>query len=98
MESCQRCKGGLTISGTNIIRNVGYYIIAHASRFVPAGSTRIKSDIYGSLHNVAFKRPDGKKVLIVLNDGASAQTFNIKYKGKWVMTALDAGAVGTYVW
>jgi glucosylceramidase len=95
---CTVCKGGLTISGTNIIRNVGYYIIAHASRFVPAGSIRIKSDIYGSLHNVAFKRPDGKKVLIVLNDGGSAQTFNIKYKSKWTVTALDAGAVGTYIW
>jgi glucosylceramidase len=95
---CTVCKGALTISGNSITRNVSYYIVAHASRFVPAGSIRIKSDIYGNLQNVAFKRPDGKKVLIVLNDGTGAQTFNIKYKGKWVTTALDAGAVATYVW
>lgn len=95
---CTVCKGALTISGGSITRNVAYYIIAHASRFVPAGAVRISSNLYGSLYNVAFKRPDGKKVLIVLNDGAAAQTFNIKFKGKWVVTALDAGAAGTYVW
>lgn len=95
---CTVCKGALTISGSSIVRNVAYYIIAHASRFVPAGSVRIASNLYGSIQNVAFRRPDGKKVLIVLNDGTSAQTFNIKFKGKWVTTALDAGAVGTYMW
>jgi glucosylceramidase len=95
---CDVCKGALTISGTVIVRNVGYYIIGHASKFVPDGSVRISSSIYGSLHSVAFKRQDGSKVLIMLNDGSTAQTFNIKYKGKWVVTALDAGAVATYVW
>lgn len=95
---CDVCKGALTISGSVILKNVSYYIIAHASRFVPAGSVRISSDLYGSIQTVAFKRPDGKKALIVLNDGGSAQTFSIKFKNKWVVTALDAGAVGTYVW
>jgi glucosylceramidase len=94
---CTTCKGALTI-GTGITRNVAYYIIAHASRFVPAGSVRIGSAIVGSLQNVAFQRPDGKKVLIVENDGASSQTFNIQYGGKWVTTTLDGGAVGSYVW
>jgi glucosylceramidase len=95
---CNVCKGALTISGSSITRNVAYYIIGHASKFVPAGSTRIKSDNYGPILNVAFKRADGKKVLIVLNDGTAVQTFNIKYKDKWATTSLDAGAVATYVW
>jgi len=95
---CTTCKGGLTINGSTITRNVGYYIMAHASKFVPAGSVRIESKIPGSLQNVAFKTPDGSKVLIVLNDGATNLPFNIKYKGRWVSTSLDAGAVGTYKW
>ena len=94
---CTECKGALTI-GTTITRNVGYYIIAHASKFVPAGSVRIGSNITGSLHNVAFKTPAGKKVLIVENDGNASSTFNIRYNGKWVTSTLPAGAVGTYVW
>lgn len=93
---CTTCKGALTI-GTGISRNVAYYIIAHGSKFVPAGSVRIASNISGSLQNVAFKTPAGKKVLIVENDGVAA-TFNIRFNGKWTTTTLPAGGVGTYTW
>lgn len=94
---CTTCLGALTI-GTDVIRNVAYYIIAHASKFVRPGSVRIASDISGQLENVAFKTPDGKKVLIVLNNGNAPQTFNIRFNGKTVTTELVNGAVGTYVW
>lgn len=96
---CSTCKGAVTIESNSLFtRNVAYYIIAHASKFVPAGSVRIASNIASSLSNVAFKTPDGKKVLIVENDGASAELFNIKYNGKWITTSLESGSVGTYVW
>jgi glucosylceramidase len=94
---CDQCKGAITLSGT-ITRNVGYYIIAHASKFVPAGSVRIGSNITGNLQNVAFKTPSGKKVLLVENDGASDVTFNIRFNNKWTATTLPAGAAGTYIW
>lgn len=94
---CTTCKGALTI-GSVATRNVAYYIIAHASKFVPPGSVRIASNIAGSLVNVAFLTPTGKKVLILLNDGNSPETFNIRYKGKWTTHSLSAGSVGTYVW
>ena len=93
---CTTCKGALTI-GTSITRNVAYYIIAHASKFVPPGSIRIGSNVTGALHNVAFLTPSGKKVLLVANDGQAA-TFNIKFKGKWITTNLPAGGVATYIW
>ncbi|WP_228238351.1 glycoside hydrolase family 30 protein [Allomuricauda sp. M10] len=96
---CTICKGGLTISsGGNITRNVGYYIVAHASKFVPAGSVRIASNISGNLQNAAFKTPDGSFVLIVENDGNALETFNIKFGNKWASTSLSAGAVATYIW
>lgn len=95
---CTTCKGALTI-GTSITRNVAYYIIAHASKFTPPGSVRVMSTSNtGGLFSVAFKTPAGKKVLIMVNDGSSSASFNIRFKGKWVVTALPAGAVGTYVW
>src|SRR4030095_10259813 len=66
---CTVCKGAITIeSNGTFTRNVAYYIIAHASKFVPPGSIRIGSSAVGNLNNVAFKRPDGKRVLIVEND------------------------------
>lgn len=94
---CTTCKGALTISGT-VTRNVAYYIIAHASKFVPAGSVRIGSNISGGIQNVAFKRPDGKKVLVVENDGSAAAVFNIKFNNKLATVSLDGGAVGTFIW
>ena len=60
---CTTCKGAVTInSSDSFTRNVGYYIIAHASKFIPAGSIRISTNISGNLNNVAFKTPSGKKV------------------------------------
>lgn len=96
---CTTCKGALTIeSSNNFTRNVAYYIIAHASKFIPAGSVRIASNLSGNLQNVAFKTPEGEKVLIVENDGNTTESFNIKYNGKWIVTSLEAGSVGTYIW
>jgi glucosylceramidase len=95
---CSQCKGALTINGSAVTRNVGYYIIAQASKFVPPGSVRLTSNLSGQLANVAFKRPDGKKVLIVLNDGSALASFNISCNGKWIVASLNAGSVATFVW
>ena len=57
---CTTCLGALTI-GTSVARNVSYYIIAHASKFVKTGSVRIDSNNINNLPNVAFKTPSGKK-------------------------------------
>lgn len=94
---CTTCLGALTI-GSGVIRNVAYYIIGHASKFVRPGSVRIASNITSQLDNVAFKTPDGKKVLIVVNNGTTPQNFNIQYKGKIVTSSLTNGAVATYIW
>ena len=39
----------------------------------------------------------GKIVLIVLNDGANNETFNIKYNDKVATTSLSANSVATYI-
>lgn len=95
---CTQCKGALTISGSTVTKNVAYYIIAHASKFVPTGSTRISSTHSGNILSVAFKRADGKKVLIVLNDNDNTSNFNIRYNNKLALTSLPGGSVGTYIW
>lgn len=94
---CGNCLGALTI-GSSITRNVSYYIIAHASKFVRPGSVRVDTNIPPNLQNVAFRTPDGKKVLIVLNDSNTSQVFNIQFNGKIATASLDGGAVGTFVW
>ena len=95
---CTTCKGGLTINGSSVTRNVGYYIIAHASKFVPAGSVRISSTVTSVLQTAAFLTPEQKKVLIIENDDQAQDIINIRFNGKWVTTTVPAGAVSTYVW
>jgi glucosylceramidase len=95
---CDRCLGTVTLDGNKVTRNSAYYILAHCAKFVRPGSVRISTNLVENLPNVAFRTPDGKIVLIVLNDSASAMDFSINFKGKSAGTRLEKGAVGTYVW
>lgn len=97
---CTRCQGALTINSLtgSVARNVSYYIIGHASKFVPPGSIRISSTITGNLYNVAFLTPEGKKVLVVINDNDSEKNFRLRFKGMEAQATLPAGSAGTYVW
>lgn len=95
---CTECLGAITVDGNNITRNPAYYIIAHAAKFVRPGSVRIASNEVSKLPNVAFKTPEGKKVVIVQNDNSAPQTFNIRQGEKTITATLKAGAVGTYIW
>lgn len=96
---CTTCLGAVTIGTAGAVtRNVAYYIIGHASKFIPSGSFRIASDNNGSLQTAAFLRADGKKVLIVLNENSNTQNFNLKFKNKWAVAAIPGNAVATYVW
>lgn len=94
---CTQCMGALTI-GDSVSRNVSYYIIAQASKFVRPGSVRIASNIVDTLHNVAFITPEGKKVLIVVNDSDVPKQFAVKAHGKSFVTGLAASSVATIIW
>jgi glucosylceramidase len=94
---CTECKGALTIGeSVGIYRNVAYYNIAHASKFIPPGSVRVSSTGGGTLQHVAFTTPAKKKVLIVLNEGAST-SINIRFNNKSITTTIPSG-VATFVW
>lgn len=95
---CTQCLGALTIDGNNITRNVSYYIIAHASKFVRPGSVRIASSILPGIPNVAFETPDERIVLIALNDSEDTKEFLLDDGSKIAHAVLEPGDVATYVW
>jgi glucosylceramidase len=95
---CSSCQGAVTINGDTVSRNLAYYSIAHASKWVRPGSVRIASNETGSLSNVAFKTPGGKIVLVVANTGPAAQTFDILYHHQYATLSLDGGSAATYLW
>lgn len=44
---CSMCQGAISIDGNIVTRNLAYYVIAHASKFVRPGSCRIASTASG---------------------------------------------------
>lgn len=46
---CSMCQGAVTIDGNNYTKNIAYYVIAHASKFVTSGSVRIYSTQKGDM-------------------------------------------------
>jgi glucosylceramidase len=96
---CTTCKGAISINNSESFdRNVGYYIIAHVSKFVPPGSVRIASTQTGNLNSVAFKTPNGKKVLILENDGNNNENCTIVFNNKSFSASIESGAVATFLW
>jgi len=95
---CDRCLGTVTINGNNVTRNPAYYILAHASKFVRPGSVRVSTNMPGNLPNVAFRTPEGKKVLIVINTAPAMKNFRVNFRGETVQLSLESGAAATYIW
>lgn len=95
---CTQCKGAITVTNNSgYDKNVAYYIIAHASKFVPANSQRIASTQATNLSTVAFTTPAGKSVLIVQNSSSANQTFTIKYNQQTAPVTISGSSTVTYV-
>lgn len=95
---CTQCLGALTIDGSNYLRNVSYYIVGQISKGVPAGSVRVHSTWLESMPNVSFLRPDGKKVLFVLNDSQGPRKINVLQGTKVFNAILPPGSITTFLW
>ncbi|MBO0950962.1 glycoside hydrolase family 30 protein [Fibrella forsythiae] len=95
---CTECLGAITLDGNKVTQNPAYYVVASASKFVRPGSVRIATNLPEMLPNVAFKTPNGRIALIVLNSGKMPRTFTIRHRGKAIASTLKEGCVGTYVW
>ena len=101
LGGCSDCRGVVTIDSKTgaVTRNLEYYALAHASRFVHSGAVRIASDSgTDGIDSVAFRNPDGQVVVIVLNDNKQPATFSLAAGGKSLSYSLPAGAVATFVW
>jgi glucosylceramidase len=95
------CRGVVTINNSTgaVTRNVEYYALGHASKFVDPGAVRVASNsVTGGIEDVAFKNPDGSRVLIALNNSSSATTFQVRWSGQAFTYTLPAGAVATFKW
>ncbi len=99
---CTNCRGVVTINSAtgDVTRNVEYYALAHASRFVRPGAQRITSSTaVNGLQSVAFRNADdGSLALIVANGAGRAMSFSVRQAGQTFSYSMPAGAVATFVW
>jgi len=102
---CDTCRGLVTIDlsdpeKASVKRELDYYVLGQASKFVQPGAVRIASDEPAGtkLKDVAFRNPNGAVILYTANAGATGQDLRIVFHGKSVATTIPAGAVATFVW
>ncbi len=99
---CGDCRGVVTITSASgaVTRNVEYYALAHASRFVRPGARRIASTSgTAGLESVAFRNSDdGSKALIVVNTEVQDRAFTVLWGNQSFRYTLPAGAVVTFFW
>jgi glucosylceramidase len=91
---CTVCLGAITID-KGVKKNVSYYVIAHASKYVKPGSFRIKSSENVAFPHVAFLTPEGTMVLIILNEANEPASISLKIGTKFISTTLASRSVST---
>jgi len=71
---------------------------AHSSKFVPSGFVSIGSSNWSEFPNVAYKTPEGKIVVVVLNNSDVQNALNINVSDEPITVTLPAELVATFVW
>lgn len=96
---CSDCRGVVTINPVTgaITRNVEYYVLGHASRFVLPGAYRVTVNQSAGVAAAAFLNPDGSRVAILHRDSGDGPT-TIAIDGVRYSIALPLGAVATLRW
>ena len=102
LGGCRDCRGVVTINSATgeVTRNLEYYALAHASKFVRPGAQRIDSTAeLEDLQTVAFRNADdGSIALIVCNSASTERRFSTRSGGQRFVYTLPRESVVTFVW
>ncbi|MGN6057642.1 MAG: glycoside hydrolase family 30 beta sandwich domain-containing protein, partial [Sphingomicrobium sp.] len=97
---CSDCRGVVTIDPKTsaITRNVEYYVLGHASRFVLPGAYRVSAAMRGDeVDAAAFLNPGGSRVAIVHRKSGSGPV-TIALDGEHYSIPMPIGSVVTLRW
>ena len=101
LGGCGNCRGVVTVDSAKATyyRNVEYYALAHASKFVLPDARRIESTGGDStLTHVAFRNPGkGGVAVIVLNSADAPRVFVLRVGADSFSFALSATSVVTFL-
>jgi glucosylceramidase len=97
---CENCRGVVTIDPATgaITRNVEYYVLGHASRFVLPGAYRVRTVMRGhQVDAAAFVNSNGNRVAI-LHRKSGDGPVTIAIDGVRYEVAMPSGSVATLRW
>jgi glucosylceramidase len=112
-SGCHGCRGLVTIDENThkVSFNPDYYELGQIGSFVQSGGWRISSNNFTSyrqqrsgnwatsgLDDVAFRNPDGSRVLVVYNNASTASRFAVAWRGRNFTHVLAPGATVTFRW
>ena len=99
---CPNCRGVVTIDAATgaVTRNMEYYALGHASRFVRPGARRIDTPPPANgLDTVAFRNADdGSLVLILCNSTAQSRTVSVRHGGRRLNYTMPRESLVTLTW
>ena len=97
---CSDCRGVVTVDPRTgaITRNVEYYVLGHASRFIFPGAYRVASAKRSDGVDAAgFINPDGSRVAILYRKSGDGEVTIALDKVRY-QVALSKGSVATLLW
>ena len=96
---CGDCRGVITIDPTTgtITRNVEYYVLGHASRFVLPGAVRVSTTAREGVEAASFVNSNGSRVAILYRKSGDGPVA-VALDGERYVVALPPGSVATVQW
>ena len=97
---CGNCRGVITIDPASdaVTRNVEYYALGHASRFVLPGAYRTLTTTVGAdLEAASFVNADGSRVAILYRKAGNGPV-SVSLDGERYSVTMPSGSVATLRW
>lgn len=97
---CGTCNPLVTVSESNgaVTYDIEYYTLGQFSKFIQPGATRVYSSNAVGFVSVAFKNPDGSKVLVVYNESRGPKSFQAVWGTQELTYQLPSLSGATFVW
>jgi glucosylceramidase len=97
---CGNCRGVITIDPANdaVTRNVEYYVLGHASRFILPGAYRTLTTARGAdIEGASFENADGSRVAVLYRKGGEGPV-TVALDGEHYSLTMPVGSIATLRW
>ena len=102
LGGCKDCRGVVTIDSRTgaVTRNMEYYVLGHASRFMRPGARRVASSAgVDGIDTVAFVNgDDGSVLLLVCNSAAAPRSLRVRQASTSFDYTVPRESIASFVW